>query len=169
MTSATDRRSRLFYVVLFASLFAAISWLGPAAYYQFSPAESHVSIEGTDVSVVDNETHQLEITYDARARYPVEAEITLYEQTNDTKAKIESWKFGRFVEQGRHTTSLTLELSDALEPGTYVYEIDVVIHADYNVDKQYTHQTDTITVVAENTTNSSVRQTPARSDGEFQL
>lgn len=142
-------RSRISYAIMFAAVFAAVSWMAPAAYYSLAPAESIVEIESTEVTTVDNSTHNLSVTYESQGRYPAEAKVTLYRSEESGDAAVQTWRLDGFLEEGSGSVDLTLTLDEPPPPGGYYYEIEATFHVGYNVERQITATTSTFSLPPE--------------------
>lgn len=143
---------RWLLAILFAAMFASISWIAPATYLAVTPAENQVQIESVSINQTSNTTHNVTIDYQAQEKYPVEVEITLYQEQNESDVAIETWTTSSVIPEGEHERSLTLDVKEPLDEGIYFYEIDIRIHAGYNVEKEYSYSTDSFP--AENSTTA---------------
>lgn len=148
-----DQYDRYILAILFASLFAAGSWGIPALYLTATPPADHVSIDSVTLNQTDNMTHNATVDYEARDKYPVEAEITLYQEQNGSASAVEHWTTSRIVPAGEHERTVVLDLTEPPPEGTYYYEFKILIHADYNVEKEYIYETDSFPI--ENKTEST--------------
>lgn len=149
-----DKYEKYVLAILFACLFASISWLAPAAYLTTTPPADHVEIESVSINQTTNTTHNLTVRYDSREKYPIEAQITLYQEQNDSDVSMETWSTSSVIQEGQHETSLTLDVKEPLPAGTYFYEFKLRIHAGYNVEKTYVYTTDSFPV--ENSSESTM-------------
>lgn len=152
-----DEYEKYVLAILFATLFASLSWIVPAAYLSVIPPSDHVQIQSVSINQTDNTTQNVTVTYESRDKYPIEASITLYKNRNDTNAVVQKWSRSGIIRAGKYTTSTTLETAETLEPGTYYYEFKLKIHADYNVKKTYIYKTDSFPVTNSSNTKLSMR------------
>lgn len=144
--------NRVLYVVLFASLFAALTWMIPAAYHAVQPAEHYFEIQDASVAVDENDTsaHDIEAVYWARDDVVVDVRMILEAVEEDgARSEVQAWRFREFVERGSHTTTLHREVSEPLEQGTYVYRLDVTFRVEYNVQKTYSFESGRFSVVTD--------------------
>lgn len=133
--------------LLIASLFAAISWLAPAMYLGMLSAPSdHVQINSVSINQTDDQHHNVSIEYWGRDKYPIEAEITLFQEQNKSDNAIEQWTVTRVVPAGESERAISLRLNQPLPPGEYYYEFDLTVHVGYNIERQYVYQTDAFPV-----------------------
>lgn len=135
-------RSGVIFAVLFAALFAAGSWMLPALYFQTTDVDTHAEIESSSVTLGPDE-HELAVTYQARAKTPVEAIIVLYRSTpnSSTDKTVQTWTTRGFLQAGEHTATFTLSQDEPLEPGTYYYAFELLLHLDYNIQRSLTYRT----------------------------
>lgn len=146
-------KDRWMYAIVFALAFASFSWIAPATYFAFAPAEHTMDIR--DISVdIEEDTHYLNVEYYASGEYPVEAEIILFKTGNNgADVSVQRWSVTGFLEQGTHTTDVDLKQDTALEEGKYYYELNVRYHPGYNVERTVTARSDPFKLV--NKTNES--------------
>lgn len=137
---------QVLYAVLFAAVFAAGSWLVPAAYYSAAPAGTFVQVDGVAVSGA-NETLTVNATYTAEAEYPTKTTVTLYHRQNETAQSVAEWTYEGFIERGTHEVTLTLELDEPIQDGTYYIEFVITFETRFDVEKTYTQRTDAFGVV----------------------
>lgn len=147
------KAEKLILVVVFALMFAGLSWIIPVAYHSASPAENYVEITDSELQIEDNTTHQLNLTYKSRGRYPVEATVSLYEEGEPVS--VGSWQMSGFIPQGSHVADLSLDRSEPLTPGTYYYSVDVRIHLEKDVLKTYYWESPRFVVSNETATNET--------------
>lgn len=148
-----DEYDRYVLAILFAALFASISWIAPATYLAVTPPADHIEIQSVSVNQTSNTTHNVSVEYSSRDRYPVEGEITLYREESAGDVAIDSWTTSSVIPPGEHHGSIILDLTDPPPAGTYYYEFELLIHADYNVEKEYTYETDSFPI--ENSSDTS--------------
>lgn len=139
-------QNRWVLAILFAALFASISWIAPATYLAISPAENQMEIQSVDINQTSNTTHNLTIEYQSQDRYPIESQITLYKDQNQSDIARESWTSSSVIPSGENERSLTLDMTEPLANGTYYYEFEIRIHAGFNVEKKYIYTTDSFPV-----------------------
>lgn len=149
-----DQYDRWVLAILFAALFASISWIAPATYLAVTPPSDHIEIDTVSINQTDNSTHNATVEYEARDKYPVEAQITLYQEQNESSSAVEHWTTSRVVPAGEHQAHVVLDLTEPPDEGTYYYEFKILIHADYNVEKEYVYETDSFPI--ENKTTSAL-------------
>lgn len=150
-------QNRWVLAILFAALFASISWIAPATYLAVSPADNQMQIQSVNVEQTSNTTHNLTIEYQSQDRYPIEAQITLYKDQNESDIASESWTTSSVIPAGENKQSLTLDVAEPIANGTYYYEFDIRVHVGYNVEKEYTYTTDSFPVTNSSAPSADVR------------
>lgn len=139
----------LVLAVLFAAVFASISWIAPAMFLAASQPADHVQINSVSVNEMDNRTHNITVDYYSREKYPVETRITLFRDENGSSSAVEYWTLSEVLSPGSGTALLDLDLEEKPIEGLYYYRFRVDIHADYNIEKTYTYETDAFMVTNE--------------------
>lgn len=143
---------RVLYVILFAAVFAALSWMVPAAYHAVQPADHYLQVQESSVSVDENDTrvHEIEVAYWSRDGTIVDVRLILERIESDgTRIEIRAWRFETYVPKGVDGVTFERELDEAPDGGAYVYRFDVEFDIAYNVQKSYSHETDKFYIVTE--------------------
>lgn len=155
---------RLVYAVLFALLFASMSWILPAGYYTMVPQDRMLSVEEVAVDATDSGEHTLNVSYESRGDYVVEAQILLFQKDENEEVDVTKQKWGieGFIKPGTHETSLNLDIENPLASGTYFYEIRVRFRPGYNVERTAVYKTSPFTV--KNNTTASTNETENESE-----
>ena len=167
-TEEADRqriRSGVIFAVLFAALFAAGSWMLPALYFQTTGVGTHVEVQSSSVTLAPDE-HELAVTYESRAKIPVEADIVLYREVpnSSTDKTMQTWTTRGFLKEGVHTATFTLSQDEPLEPGTYYYAFNLILHLDYNVERTLSYRTPPFTLNRSLAANTTATPTPTPDD-----
>lgn len=149
---------RFVVALLFAAIFASISWIAPMMYVTASQPADHVQINSVSVNETKNSTHNVTVDYHSRDKYPVEAQVTLFRQENGSSTAVEYWTTSAVLNAGSGTANLSLDLSGPPDPGQYYYAFNVDIHVGYNVQKTYVYETDTFSIT--NSTAKEAHQEP---------
>lgn len=139
-----DEKRAILGAIIGAAVFASLYWGGSVAWFSLAGTDRFVAIEHIDVQAANETQHTVDITYESQGEYPVRAEITLYRTVKNTSVdkSVQSWSREGFLEPGKQTITLQLELSDKPPPGTYYYEISVTLHPGYNVERQFGTRSD---------------------------
>lgn len=146
---------RVLYVLLFAAVFAALSWMVPAAYHAVQPADHYLQVQEAAVSVDENDTsdHEIEVVYWSRDGTIVDVRLVLERVESDgTRSEVRAWRFETYISEGVETATLDRELDEPPDGGSYVYRFDVEFEVRYNVQKSYSYETGTFHIV--NTTDA---------------
>lgn len=142
--------NRVFYVIFFASLFAALSWMVPAGYHAIQPADQYIQVQESNVAVneTDPSVHEIEVTYWARIGTIVDIRMILERVESDgTRSEVQAWRFDTYIPQGANTATFHRELDEEPEGGTYVYRFDATFQTRYNVEKTYSYETGNFYIV----------------------
>lgn len=137
---------RVLYVLLFAAVFAALSWMVPAAYHAIQPADHYIQVQEAAVSVDENDSsvHQIEVVYWSRDGTVVDVRLILERVESDgTRSEVQAWRFETYIPEGAETTTFDRELDEPPDGGAYVYRFDAEFQVAYNVQKSYSYETPT--------------------------
>lgn len=154
-------RSGVIVAVLFGALAASGSWMLPALYFQTTGINTHAEIQSSSVTLGPEE-HDIAVTYDARAKTPVEVDIVLYRSmpNSSTDKTIQTWTTRGFLKEGEHTATFTLSQDEPLKPGTYYYSFRAILHLDYNIQRTLSYRTPAFTLNTSLAANSTGTETP---------
>lgn len=149
---------RLVYAVLFALLFASLSWIIPAGYYTMAPQDRMLSVDEVAVDATDEDQHTLNVSYESRGDYVIEAQILLFQQKEDEKVDVaqQRWSIEGFIEPGDHETSLNLDIEKPLTSGMYFYEVRIKFRPGYNVERTEVYKTTPFSIENNSTESSAM-------------
>lgn len=135
---------RVLYVLLFAAVFAALSWMVPAGYHAIQPADQYIQVQEASVTVDENDTqvHEVAVTYWSRTGVVVDVRLILERVESDgARSEVQAWHFDTYIPQGAETVMFERTLDEPPDAGTYIYRFDATFTTRYNVEKTYSYET----------------------------
>lgn len=131
------------YAIFFALLFASLSWVLPAGYYTIAPQDRMLDVEEVTVDTTNPQEHALNVTYEAKGDYVIEAQILLFQKNESEEVDItqQKWEVEGFIEPGTHRTTLNLGIEKPLPSGMYYYEVRIKFRPGYNVERTAVYKT----------------------------